>query len=40
MKYLSRMIGAFEGVLLVVTTLVMAAPFLFAMLEPAARVVH
>jgi hypothetical protein len=39
-KYLSRMIGAFEGVLLVVTTLVMAAPFLFAMLEPAARVVH
>ena len=40
MKYLSRMIGAFEGVLLVVTTLVMATPFLFAMLEPAARVVH
>jgi hypothetical protein len=34
------MIGAFEGVLLVVTTHVMAAPFLFAMLEPVARVVH
>ncbi len=40
MKVLSRLIGAFEGALLVATTLVMAAPFLFAMLEPAARVVH
>ena len=28
MKYLKRMIGAFEGALLLVTTLVMIAPFL------------
>jgi hypothetical protein len=40
MKFLSRMIGAFDGVLLVATTLVMVAPFLFAILEPAARSVH
>ena len=41
MKDLSRMIGgAFEGVLLVVTTFVMAAPFLFAMLEPFGKAVH
>jgi hypothetical protein len=30
MKILKRMIGAFEGVLLVSTTLVMIAPFLLA----------
>jgi hypothetical protein len=29
MKFLSRLIGAFEGVLLVATTLVLIAPFLF-----------
>lgn len=28
MKFLKRMIGAFEGALLVVTTLVMVVPFL------------
>jgi hypothetical protein len=28
MKFLKRMIGAFEGALLVTTTLVMIAPFL------------
>lgn len=28
MKYLKRMIGAFEGALLVATTVVMMAPFL------------
>jgi hypothetical protein len=39
MKFLSRLTGAFEGALLVATTLVMVVP-LFAMLEPAARVVH
>jgi|SoiMethySBSTD1v2_1073268.scaffolds.fasta_scaffold12631_4 hypothetical protein len=39
MKLLSRLKGAFEGALLVATTLVMAVPLL-AMLEPAARVVH
>jgi hypothetical protein len=38
MKLLSRIHGAFEGALLVATTLVLAAPFLLAMLEPAARV--
>jgi hypothetical protein len=38
MKLLSRLTGAFEGALLVATTLVMAVP-LFAMLEPAARAV-
>jgi hypothetical protein len=36
MKFLSRLTGAFEGALLVATTLVMAAPFLLAMVEPAA----
>ena len=39
MKFLSRLTGAFEGALLVATTLVMAVPLL-AMLEPAARIVH
>jgi len=39
MKLLSRLIGAFDGALLVATTLVMVVP-LFIMLEPAARVVH
>jgi hypothetical protein len=34
MKYLSRMIGAFEGIMLVVTTLVMATPFLLALMHP------
>jgi hypothetical protein len=29
MKYLKRLTGAFEGALLVATTLVMIAPFLF-----------
>lgn len=38
MKLFSRLKGAFEGALLVATTLVMAAP-LFAMLD-VARVVH
>ena len=36
MKFLSRLIGAFEAALLVATTLVMAAPFVFAILETAA----
>jgi hypothetical protein len=40
MKLLSRLKRAFEGALLVATTLVMAVPLLLAMLEPAARVVH
>jgi hypothetical protein len=39
MKLLSRLIGAFDGALLVATTLVMVVPLL-AMLEPAARTVH
>lgn len=39
MKFLSRLIGAFDGALLVATTLVMAVPLL-AMLEPAANIVH
>jgi hypothetical protein len=39
MKLLSRLSGAFEGALLVATTLVMVVPLL-AMLAPAARVVH
>jgi hypothetical protein len=39
MKFLSRLIGAFDGALLVATTLVMVVPLL-AMLEPAAKVVH
>ena len=39
MKFLSRLKDAFEGALLVATTLVMAVPLL-AMLEPAAKVVH
>ena len=34
MKFISRLTGAFEGALLVATTLVMAVP-LFVMLEPA-----
>ena len=40
MKFLTRLTGAFEGALLVATTLVMAAPFFLAMLEPAGRAVH
>jgi hypothetical protein len=36
MRFLTRLIGAFDGALLVATTLVMVAPFLLAMLEPAA----
>ena len=39
MKILSRLKGAFEGALLVATTLVMAVP-LFVMLAPAAKVLH
>lgn len=39
MKLLSRLKGAFEGALLVATTLVMAVPLL-AMLEPASKLVH
>lgn len=39
MKLLSRLIGAFDGALLVATTLVMAVPLL-AMLEPVAKVVQ
>ena len=39
MKLLSRLKGAFEGALLVATTLVMAVPLL-VMLEPAAKVLH
>lgn len=39
MKLLSRLIGAFDGALLVATTLVMAVPLL-AMLEPAAKLVQ
>jgi hypothetical protein len=39
MKLLSRLSGAFEGALLVATTLVMVVPLL-AMLVPAARFVH
>jgi hypothetical protein len=39
MKLLSRLIGAFDGALLVATTLVMLVPF-FIMLEPAAKVAH
>jgi hypothetical protein len=40
MKLLSRLSGAFEGALLVVTTLVMGVPLLAMLVEPAARVVH
>ena len=40
MRFLSRMTGAFDGALLVATTLVMVAPFLFAVLEPAGKAVH
>lgn len=40
MKFLSRLIGAFDGALLVATTLLMVVPFLFALLEPAGRAVH
>ena len=39
MKFISRLKGAFEGALLVATTLVMAVPLL-VMLEPAAKVLH
>lgn len=39
MKLINRLKGAFEGALLVATTLVMAVP-LFVMLEPAAKVLH
>lgn len=39
MKFIARLIGAFDGALLVATTLVMAVP-LIAMLAPAARAVH
>ena len=39
MKFISRLTGAFEGALLVATTLVMAVPLL-AMLAPAAKVVN
>ena len=39
MKFISRLKGAFEGALLVATTLVMAVPLL-VMLEPAIKVVH
>ncbi len=35
MKFLSRMIGAFEGVMLAVTTAVMIAPFVLAAMGPA-----
>lgn len=34
MKFFSKMIGAFDSVLLVVTTAVMIAPFLFALAHP------
>ena len=40
MKFFSRMIGAFEGVMLAVTTVVMIAPFVFAAMGPAANAVH
>jgi hypothetical protein len=39
MKLFSRLKGAYEGALLVATTLVMAVPLL-VMLQPAARIVH
>ena len=39
MKFLSRLKGAFEGALLVATTLVMAVPLL-AMLAPAANIIN
>ena len=34
MKFLSKMIGAFDSVMLVVTTLAMIAPFLYAVAHP------
>jgi hypothetical protein len=40
MKFLSRMIGAFEGAMLVVTTLVMVAPFFLALMHPGASIGH
>jgi hypothetical protein len=40
MKVFSRLQGAFEGALLVATTLVMAVPLLVMLMEPAAKVVH
>ena len=40
MKFLKQMIGAFDGLLLAATTAVMIAPFLFAVMAPAAKVVH
>ena len=39
MKLINRLKGAFEGALLVATTLVMAVPLL-VMLAPAAKVLH
>jgi hypothetical protein len=40
MKFFSRLKGAFEGALLVATTLVMAVPLLVMLVGPAAKVVH
>ena len=40
MKFLSHMIGAFEGVMLVVTTLAMAAPFFLALVHPGSSPGH
>jgi hypothetical protein len=40
MKFFSRLKSAFEGALLVATTLVMAVPLLVMLLAPAAKVVH
>jgi hypothetical protein len=34
MKFFSKMIGAFDSVMLVVTTAAMIAPFLFALAHP------
>ena len=35
MKFLSRLIGAFDGLMLAVTTAILIAPFLFAVMGPA-----
>lgn len=40
MKFLSRMIGAFEGLLLAATTLVMLAPFFLALVHPGSSPGH
>lgn len=40
MKFLKQIIGAFDGLMLAVTTVVMIASFLFAVMAPAADVVH